>query len=292
MRQPDQDEPGRTRTRLRRGLQDGLEFGVVERRNHRRREHPHRDPRLPERGDGAQPPRGSRRAGFHGPREVAPESGHRDHHPREPVAGHLGDDVEVPQDQRRLRDDAGGVARLAEHLEDLPGDAEVTLDRLIGIGVRAERQRTDPVAGLPEFAAQQVGGLRLGHDLGLEVEAGREPQVLVARPRKTVDAAVLAAPIGVDGPVERDVRRVVPGDDRLRPVDDDFRRNALGRGIARIPPVVERLLAKSLEAPGGVGPGPPAPEGLPPASGIHRLLARQEGVEQPCEGGLDLPGVT
>ena len=237
-------------------------------------------------------PRGSRRAGFHGPREVArrvvTETITRAS-PSPAISAMMSrsrrisaDFVTMPVGWRASR----STSRI------LPGDAEVTLDRLIWIGVRAERQRTDPVTGLPEFAPQQVRRLRLGHDLGLEVEAGREPQVLVARPREAVDAAVLAAAIGVDGPVERDVRRVVPGDDRLRPVDDDFRRNALGRGIARIPPVVERLLAQRLEPPGGVGQGPRPRRGFPRPPGSTAALFRLEGVERAREGGFDLRGIT
>ena len=80
--------------------------------------------------------------------------------------------------------------------------------------------------------------LRLHEQLRLEVEAGRETEIGVGRPREAIDAAVLAAAIGIDRTVERDVGGVVAGDDLARRVDRD-------RGLEqrqlfeRLPAVVE-----------------------------------------------------
>ena len=49
--------------------------------------------------------------------------------------------------------------------------------------------------------------LLLDQDPGLEVEPRREPEVLVAGPGVAVDAAVLAAAVGVEAEAEADVRR-------------------------------------------------------------------------------------
>src|ERR1700681_440371 len=57
----------------------------------------------------------------------------------------------------------------------------------------------------------------------------------MGRPGKTVDAAVLAAPAGVDRTVEADIGRIVAGDDLARGVDRD-------RGLERRQ-VVEALPA-------------------------------------------------
>ena len=48
-------------------------------------------------------------------------------------------DVDVARHQRRLGDDADRMAELGQHLQDLPRDAVAALDRLVGIGVGAER---------------------------------------------------------------------------------------------------------------------------------------------------------
>src|SRR5690606_25757335 len=58
----------------------------------------------------------------------------------------------------------------------------------------------------------------LDEDDALEVEAGREAQVLVRRPGVAVGAAVLTAAVWVDAEVEADVRAVVAGYRRPRGV--------------------------------------------------------------------------
>jgi hypothetical protein len=70
----------------------------------------------------------------------------------------------------------------------------------------------------------------LDDDLGLEVEAAGVAEVLVVGPGEAVDAPVLAAAVGVDGPVEGDVagRRDVV-DDRAGVIGDQLDRD-VGRG--------------------------------------------------------------
>src|SRR5450631_2443707 len=74
----------------------------------------------------------------------------------------------------------------------------------------------------------------------------------MGRPGKTVDAAVLAAPVGVDRAVEADVGRIVTGDNLARGVDRD-------RGLERrqfveaLPAVIERDPRFGLEAATVVG---------------------------------------
>ena len=63
-----------------------------------------------------------------------------------------------------------------QDLEDLAGDAQLALERLVGVGVGAERDRRRPVAGLGQLGAQQPGGIGLDEDLRLEVEAGGQPE--------------------------------------------------------------------------------------------------------------------
>src|SRR4030088_482069 len=74
----------------------------------------------------------------------------------------------------------------------------------------------------------------------------------MGRPGKTVDAAMLTTPVGVDRTVEADIRRIVAGDDLARGIDRD-------RGLERrqfveaLPAVVECNARFSLEASTGVG---------------------------------------
>ena len=61
---------------------------------------------------------------------------------------HRSQEVEVALDERRLGHDAHRVVALGEHLEDLAGDLVLALDRLVAVGVGAERDAGGLVAGL------------------------------------------------------------------------------------------------------------------------------------------------
>src|SRR5947199_347087 len=83
-------------------------------------------------------------------------------------------------------------------------------------GIGAEGDRTRSVAGLGALGAQQLGGVGFGEELGLEVEAGRKLQVGMPWPLVAVNAAVLAAAVGIDRRDKADVGRVVVREDRAR----------------------------------------------------------------------------
>jgi hypothetical protein len=105
------------------------------------------------------------------------------------------------------------MAALGEQLEHAARDAIALLDRLVGIGVGAERDRLADVARLREFGAQQLDRVGLREQPGLEVEARGEFEVAVRRPREAVRAAVLAAAIGIERLGEGDVGGVVAAQD-------------------------------------------------------------------------------
>src|SRR3979490_2711595 len=92
-----------------------------------------------------------------------------------------------------------------QDFQDLPRDPVLALYRLVAVGVRSQRDRAWRVAGLGKRVAQKLRSIGLGEELGLEVEPGRELEIGVARPRIAIDAAVLAAAVGIDGAVEADV---------------------------------------------------------------------------------------
>ena len=52
-------------------------------------------------------------------------------------------------------------------------DPIAPLDRLVRIGIRAEIDRADAIAGLGQFRAQQFGRIGLGEQFGLEIDARR-----------------------------------------------------------------------------------------------------------------------
>ena len=68
---------------------------------------------------------------------------------------HARQDVEIAQHQRRFGDDADRMAAALEHLEDAAHHPIFALDRLIGIGVGADRDGARLVAGCRQFALEQ-----------------------------------------------------------------------------------------------------------------------------------------
>src|SRR4051812_20949532 len=98
---------------------------------------------------------------------------------------------------------------LGQHLDATSRDPPVALDRLIGIGIGAECDWPTDIAALGQLGAEQRRRVGLGEKLALEIKAGRQIVISMSRPRKAVDAAMLAAAIGVDRAIEAHVRRAV-----------------------------------------------------------------------------------
>src|SRR5712692_1762951 len=125
----------------------------------------------------------------------------------------------------------------------------LALDRLVAVGIGAERNGARPVARPGELLAQQLRRVGLGEELGLEVESRRELEVGMARAGVAVDAAVLAAAVRVDRLLEADVGRVVARDDRARALLGD---RGLERALVLLlgrPAVVEWLAQRAFETP-------------------------------------------
>ena len=140
-----------------------------------------------------------------------------------------------------------------ERLENLPRDPKAALLGLVGIGVAADVDDVGLVGRPRKLAREQPSRVWFEEDATLEIEAGREPDVGVARARIAVDAAVLAASVGVDRPVETDVRAVVARYDGSGALGCDLGAKRRRRLVARRPAIVERLAHETLETPGRVG---------------------------------------
>jgi methylmalonyl-CoA mutase cobalamin-binding domain/chain len=100
-----------------------------------------------------------------------------------------------------------------QHLQHAAHDPAVAFDRLVGVGVGADRDHPRAIAPRGQFLGQHKGRVGLGGELRLEIEAGRKAEPRMARPREAVDAAVLAAAVGIDRTVEGQIGRAVLGDD-------------------------------------------------------------------------------
>src|SRR5262249_23459335 len=84
---------------------------------------------------------------------------------------------------------------------------------------------------------------------------GREAHVGVRRPGVAVDAAVLAAAVGIDRRRKAHVGAVVAGDDHLGLLGRDGGGQLLRRVVVRLPAVVEGLAHLAFVPAGDVGAG-------------------------------------
>src|SRR3546814_21079525 len=90
---------------------------------------------------------------------------------------------------------------------------------------------------------EQRRSIRLVKQLGLEIEARRQVEIGVAGACEAVDAAVLAAAIWIDRLRERQVRRLVAGNDRARVFAMQGGRELRRRIVVVEQPVVIEMLA-------------------------------------------------
>src|SRR6478672_13777700 len=86
-----------------------------------------------------------------------------------------------------------------------PHDAVAPLDRLVGVSVGADGHGARTIGGVGELALEGCTGIRLGEQLGLEIEPRRKAEKGMGRSREAVDAAVLAAAVRIDRAVEADI---------------------------------------------------------------------------------------
>lgn len=233
-RQAQQGKAGEARPGAVGGLQDAFEFVVGQRRHDGRHQHAHRHAGLRQPGDDIQARLRRRGAWLQRAGQVGIQRGDGQEHGRQLLPCQLGKQVDVPAHARRLGDDRHRMPAVEQQFQHAAGDAPVALGRLVGVGVGAHGQHLAAVAGLAQGIGQQLRGARLGQDAGLEIEPRRQVQIRVAGPREAVDAAVLAAAVGIQRLVERQIRRVVAGNDRARGVHADHGARAGCRFVAGI----------------------------------------------------------
>ena len=142
--------------------------------------------------------------------------GYRNRNRRQIVPRQFCQQVQIVQHAIGFGGDCYRMARLQAHFEHLPCDPIAPLDRLVGIGIGPHRDRCGLVAWFGQRCAQQFGGVGLGEQPGFKVQSRRKIVEGMGRARVTIDAAVLAAAIGIDRAVEGDVGRTVEAEDGFR----------------------------------------------------------------------------
>ena len=183
-------------------LEDRLDVAIGEDGYHGGHHHAHRHARMRKALDGTQAGPGACCPGLEAPGQFVVQRDQAQVDCHQPCGSKLPQEIEVTQHQRGLGDEAHRMTPGHQHLQHGSGDSQGTFDGLVAVGGGAERDDAGPVAGLGEALLQQGCGIGLGHQSGFEVEARREPQLRMAFPGIAIDAAMLAAPIGVGAIVE------------------------------------------------------------------------------------------
>src|SRR6516164_7125670 len=155
-----------------RSLENPLHLTVVEGRDHWCAEHSGWDPGTGKRRDRFKATFRCWRAWFHTAGEHAVERRYRYRYSRQLVPRHVGENVDVTLDQRRFADNRDGVTKFTQHFEDRPRDAKTAFDRLIRIGIAAQRQRLAGVSFFSQLGGEQGCCLRLVKETALKIEAG------------------------------------------------------------------------------------------------------------------------
>jgi hypothetical protein len=127
--------------------------------------------------------------------------------------GHLAQDVEVTDDQGVLGDEADRLLELGGNFQAATCQPELPLGRLIAIRVPRDGDGLGHPFRSGEELAEQLRGVLLDEDLGLEIEPGVQAQVLVSRAGVAIAAPMAASAVRIDAVAEGNVGAVVLGDD-------------------------------------------------------------------------------
>jgi hypothetical protein len=155
--------------------------------------------------DGAQAAGGGGGAGLEFLGEVVVEGDEGDGDAAGVHGGEFLPEVDVAEDEGGFGHGDDGLAAVGEDLQALAGDLHFVFDGLVDVGDGGHDDGFGFPFGVGEFVLEEVGGVGFGHELGFEIEAGGEAEIFVVGSGEAVDAAVLAAAVGVEGPVEGDV---------------------------------------------------------------------------------------
>lgn len=112
-------------------------------------------------------------------------------HADQVLRGQRREQIDVALDQCVLGDQRERMLGFQHHFDQLARQLELAFDRLVRIGVDAQRDRLRHVTRLRQFLAQQLRRIGIGEQLGLEIQARRQIQIGMRGARKAVRAAAL-----------------------------------------------------------------------------------------------------
>ena len=110
--------------------------------------------------------------GFQLPFQAVIQRGDRNSHRGTPGPGHGRNQVQIPQHQSTFGNQAEGVLAIHQHLQQLTGNASLSLNGLIRVGDRAEHNGPTAVRRFAKAVAKHLRSIVLAENLALEVLTG------------------------------------------------------------------------------------------------------------------------
>lgn len=112
-------------------------------------------------------------------------------HADQALLGEWHKQVDIALHEGVLGDERKRMPGLQHHFDQLPGQLELALDGLVGIGVDAQGDRLRHIARPGQFLAQQLRRIDLGEQAGFEVQSRGQVQVRMGRAREAVGTPTL-----------------------------------------------------------------------------------------------------
>ena len=165
---------------------------------------------------------------------------------------HNAQNINVTFNQRAFGGDQHRVIVLTKHRQKITHHAITRLNRLVRIGVGANRNRGHIIGFGRQLTGQNLGGVFFTGQTRLEIKPSRQTQIRMTGARIAITAPVFAPAIRVDRAIKRNVRAVITHDDFTWAFINSGR--AQGRFLKRGVPAVDIGLAgQSFEPSNRVG---------------------------------------
>ena len=126
-------------------------------------------------------------------------------------AGQVSEHVDIAHDERAAGDQRTGVVKVGERFQAGAREPVSAFGGLVGIGCGTDRNRLSPPAAPPELLAKDAGNVGLDAYGAPVAGVGGPVRPLLEGTHVAERAAVLAAHVGVQRPVERHTPDAVQG---------------------------------------------------------------------------------
>jgi hypothetical protein len=105
------------------------------------------------------------------------------------------------------------MIEIAQHFEHAAGQLMLALDRLIGIGIGAHRQRFTAIGRRRQLLDQQLRCARLIEKPALEIKTRRQAEIGMGWSGKAVNTTMLATSEHIYRSIKWNIRRAISCDD-------------------------------------------------------------------------------